>query len=997
MKNLIRVLAAMAAMAGFADVESADERQILPKVVIVRGASAERELKVEAMRCSAMPVNIRWPGHQRELDQTEICHFARFDFTGETRVRVSLPKGTRQTVVRPVSRNVKVVPADDFAEFTLKTPGAYSVEFDGRHRNLMLFADPPRDWSSIDRKAANVRWFGAGEHEVGVLRPKAGETLFLDEGAVVYGRIEAVDADGLRICGRGILDCSRVKEVPIEIDPKLAEEQRKKGWAITNVDRFDAIRLSFCDDVRIEGITVRDSQIYAIRPICCDRFTVDNVKIVGSWRYNSDGIDMHNCRHVRIRDSFIRTYDDSICVKGFDYALPETDMLHDGVLHDVFEDVLVERCTIWNDWGRALEIGAETRAREIRDVTFRDCDVLAVQDVALDVQNCDQAHVHDVTFENIRVEYDPDAPDMVLSASAKDFRPGPRRSPALLAGVIIHYIPEYSKAGAANRGRTSSVSFRDIDVIGPQLPSGFCFGFDAEHRVSGVTFSRIRHNGADATAAFAASVATNGFASIQYRPWSDADAAQDLAVRLEAKLPEIFKASAAHYEKLMAASEKEQPKPYVDTNGVTQVGRPRFPRNFDRGVLGMVEDTDWTSGFFPGSLWYLYEATGDEKWRDAAVKWTDRLEGIKDYPHKHDIGFMMYCSAGNALRITRDPKYESWLHSAAKCLRERFSEKTGTIRSWNNWGEPCGFFGMHYVTIIDNMMNLELLMWDSRWWDRIDGAWWSGQVARKHADTTMKHHFRADGSAYHILDYDPETGKVHGIRAGQGACVEGTWARGQAWAVYGFTMMYRETREAKDVNGYEIMLTRTQGKEYLEQAIKAADYVMDAPTPADGIPYWDYKAPDIPNEPRDSSAAAILSSALLELAKYAPAEKASRYRAWAVRALNSLCGEGYFAKPGECADFLLKHGTGVKPFGGEIDTPLNYGDYYFLEALLRFRELRQIDAPMAANAPLRTPWKGRGIEIAGPKSSEVDRFCEFVGSTLAPAGINTIFLSFNYR
>ena len=477
--------------------------------------SQRRELAVETMRCSAMPVNIRWPGHQREQDQTELCRFARFDFVGKTVVWVDVPEGTREVVVRPLAKKVAVNRAGGVASFTLTAPGAYSVEFDGRHRNLMIFADPPHDWSDIDRTAANVRWFGPGEHDVGVLRPKAGETVFLDEGAMVYGRIEARDAHGLRICGHGILDASRVKEVSVAIDPKLAEEQRKKGWAITNVKRFDAIRLMFCDDVRIEGITVRDSQIYAIRPVCCDRFTADNVKILGSWRYNSDGIDMHNCRQVRIRDSFIRTYDDSICVKGFDYVLPEEEMLHDGVLHDVFEDVLVERCTIWNDWGRALEIGAETRAREIRDVTFRDCDVLAVHDVALDVQNSDQAHVHDILFENIRVEYDSAAPKTVYSASAKDFDPASRREPAPLAGVVIPYIAEYSKAGAENRGRTSMVIFRDIDVFSPTLPTGFCRGFDAEHRATDIVFERIRQNGQDVTETFVASVRTNAFGAVR--------------------------------------------------------------------------------------------------------------------------------------------------------------------------------------------------------------------------------------------------------------------------------------------------------------------------------------------------------------------------------------------------------------------------------------------------------------------------------------------------
>ena len=478
--------------------------------VVVGGRNAH----VESMRCSAMPVCTRWPGHQRDLDQTEICSFARFDWTGSVEVVVTPSRPFTNAVVRPVSKNVTVRREGDGVRFALSSVGAYAVEFDGRHENLMLFADPPRDYSEIDRSASDVRYFGPGEHDAGLIVLKANETLFIDEGAVVYGRVEACDAPNIRICGKGILDGSRVKAEPIPLDPKMEAEQRRNGWAITNVKRHNEMSFYCCDNLRLEGITIRDAPLYAVRPVCCDGFVAENVKILGSWRYNADGIDMHNCRHVRIRDSFVRTYDDSICVKGFDYILPEDKMLHKGVLHDVFEDVVVERCTIWNDWGRALEIGAETRAREIRNVTFRDCDILAVHDVVLDVQNCDQAHVHDVVFEDIRVEYDPLAAKTVRSASARDFNPHDLREPAPLAGVIIHYIPEYSKAGAENRGRVSDVAFRDIDVYSPKLPGGFLAGFDPDHRVERVKFDRIRLNGQDVTEQFRSNVRTNDFAAL---------------------------------------------------------------------------------------------------------------------------------------------------------------------------------------------------------------------------------------------------------------------------------------------------------------------------------------------------------------------------------------------------------------------------------------------------------------------------------------------------
>lgn len=483
-KFVMSVAACFAAFAAVAD--------RLPEV-----KAGDSSLCVEAARCSAMTVNIRWPGHQRELDQTEICSFARFDLKGPTEVCVKPNRVFTNVVVRPISAKVAVQCEGDLVRFKIPKPGAYSVEFDGRHRNLMLFADSPRDWSKVDRTASNVQYFGPGEHDVGLITLKAGETLFIDEGAIVYGRVFAKDAPNIRICGTGILDSSRIRAVPIKIDPALAKEQRRKGWAITNVKRFDAMRFEFCNNLRIEGVIIRDSPLYTIRPICCDNLLIDNVKIIGNWRYNADGIDMHNCRKVRIRNCFLRTFDDSICVKGFDYVLPESEMLHNGVMHDIFEDVVVERCTIWNDWGRALEIGAETRAKEIRNVVFRDCDVIAMHDPPLDIQNCDQAYVHDITYENIRIEYDPKATRTVFSASAKDYKPNNIRTPAAFASVCILFVPEYSKAGAENRGRVSDVVFRDIDIFSPSMPPVRIRDFDKNHCVERVRFERIRLNGVE--------------------------------------------------------------------------------------------------------------------------------------------------------------------------------------------------------------------------------------------------------------------------------------------------------------------------------------------------------------------------------------------------------------------------------------------------------------------------------------------------------------------
>jgi hypothetical protein len=332
-----------------------------------------------------------------------------------------------------------------------------------------------------------------------------------------------------------------------------------------------------------------------------------------------------------------------------------------------------------------------------------------------------------------------------------------------------------------------------------------------------------------------------------------------------------------------------------------------LPRTVDKENFSAVKPDDWTSGFFPGSLWYLYEFTKAEEWKVAAQDYTARLEKIRHYTGNHDVGFMLYCSYGNGLRLADVPGYREVLQDGAKSLMTRYNEKLGMIRSWDSYTFPV---------IIDNMMNLELLMWSSR----NSGGARCETIARSHADQTLKNHYRTDGSAYHILDYNPETGKIIGICAGQGYSKEGPWARGQSWGLYGFTMMYRETKD----------------KRYLERATGIADFLLSHKNmPADGIPYWDYDAPNIPNAWRDASAAAIMASALLELAGTVDAGKAERYRAMAIKQLWTLSSPAYRAAPNSNGCFLLMHSVGNLPKNYEIDVPLNYADYYYLEALLR--------------------------------------------------------------
>jgi rhamnogalacturonyl hydrolase YesR len=327
------------------------------------------------------------------------------------------------------------------------------------------------------------------------------------------------------------------------------------------------------------------------------------------------------------------------------------------------------------------------------------------------------------------------------------------------------------------------------------------------------------------------------------------------------------------------------------------------------GKLNLVSSKDWCSGFFPGELWYLYEFTKNKKWLNQARIHTEILENEKWNGKTHDMGFKMYCSYGNAYRLTKDTTYQNVLLQSAKTLIKRYNATVGCIRSWDFGKEKWDF-----PVIIDNMMNLELLFWATK--ETGDSTY--RNIAINHAQTTLKNHFRTDNSCYHVVDYNPNSGEVRKRVTHQGYSDESAWARGQAWAIYGFTMCYRETGE----------------KEFLAQAEKTVQYFFTHPNlPEDLIPYWDFNAPAIPNEPRDVSAATVAASSLYELSGYVP-EKSTFYKSLADKIIENIT-KNYRSKKFTSKGFLLLHSTGSKPHNSEIDVPLVYADYYFLEALLR--------------------------------------------------------------
>ena len=340
------------------------------------------------------------------------------------------------------------------------------------------------------------------------------------------------------------------------------------------------------------------------------------------------------------------------------------------------------------------------------------------------------------------------------------------------------------------------------------------------------------------------------------------------------------------------------------------------PRNSEPdGTLNLVPSKDWTSGFFPGELWFLYEYTQNNFWKKKAQQHTDILEKEKMNGSTHDMGFKVYCSFGNGYRLTQDEHYKEVLLQSARTLATRFKPAAGIIRSWDHstakWVCPV---------IIDNMMNLELLFWATK--ESKDSTFY--RIAVDHARTTMKHHFRPDFSSYHVIDYDRITGQVLKKNTHQGFADESAWSRGQAWALYGYTMCYRETRLP----------------EFLEQAQNIEKYLFTHPNmPEDLIPYWDFDAPGIPDEPRDVSAATVIASALYELSLYDP-EKGERYRSNADKIIENLT-KHYRATLKKDNGFLLLHSTGTKPTNTEVDVPIVYADYYFIEALMRKNKLEK--------------------------------------------------------
>jgi len=452
----------------------------------------------DTARVSAMPFNRRWPGHQRSEDQTELVNFVSMAMDEPVTFEITPKIPFKAVKIRPKRLGITPEIKDGVIRFTLDKPAYFTVEPYGRHNALHVFADPMLDYG-VDIHADNVLYFGKGYHEVGTIKMQSNQTLFLDEGAVVYACIEAMDVDNIRILGRGILDNSHNKEVIFYEANAVGNDS-----AVNNATRQHTIQLEYCNNVLIDGITIRDSLVYNVRPIGCEKLTIKNVKIIGNWRYNSDGIDMHNCIDVLIENCFIRTFDDSICIKGFDCyyegdveAAVKAAMYRNGKAYDVFKNVLVTGCTIWNDWGKCLEIGAETRAEEIYNIVFENCDIIHSSGLALDCCNIDYADVHDLIYRDIYVDHDDEIQGGHIQLSDADryeyHQPQVNSRPLLMA-AMVGYHHEYS-AGGTRRGINRDIVFENIHVYGDAPLIATFDGYTKEHQTKDVTIRNIFKNG----------------------------------------------------------------------------------------------------------------------------------------------------------------------------------------------------------------------------------------------------------------------------------------------------------------------------------------------------------------------------------------------------------------------------------------------------------------------------------------------------------------------
>lgn len=443
-------------------------------------------------RVSALPYNTVWPGRQRPVEQSEAASFISFEMDEPVKLELMAAKDFAEVVVRPLSKNVKPRVSGRRIAFEIEKPGQYTVELDGWHKALHIFANPVNDFG-VDKSDPNVIYYGPGVYDIGDMELTEGQTLFVDGGAVLYGSVTACHSDRVRVVGYGVIDGSREVRTDdtmliawdVEHAAPLREESVLRGYIKKYNVLNGCVHFYSCDDCEIAGVIARDSSTFAFIVADCERMNCEWIKTIGMWRYNSDGIDLFNSRYVRISNSFLRDFDDCIVIKGIK-GWDTIDLHH----------ITVTGCTVWCDWGRALELGAETCADEYYDILWEDCDIIHAAHIHIDLQNSDRAWIHDMLVRNIRCEYS--RYDMLpvyqhdMNAPYTDY--DTPWQPVLIESPI--YDGPYSNDHIL--GKTSGVRFENIEAIGPadmDAPVIRFKGMDAEHCNSGIIIENVSLNG----------------------------------------------------------------------------------------------------------------------------------------------------------------------------------------------------------------------------------------------------------------------------------------------------------------------------------------------------------------------------------------------------------------------------------------------------------------------------------------------------------------------
>ena len=799
-------------------------------------------------------VNAAISGNKHKV--SEISYSA-FDFVGDVYVRVVCKNKKYKTVrVRPDYKGVIArTPNDSTTEFLLFQPENLSVEFDGDiTNNLLLFTSKPmigkdEAQKQAKKKGRNFIYYAPGFYEQDTIRVGSNTTIYLAGGSYFTGTFAIEDAENVSILGRGIA-------------------RPKSGYEGAHVYRSK--------NVQIDGLTLNTCPVGE-----SEKVTFHDVRSIShpGW---GDGLNVFGGSSDILYDRvFCRNSDDCTTAyatrKGFSGNT---------------RNITMRNSTLWADVAHPIFIGIHGNAERgdtIENLRYENIDIIGQAEPQVDYQGClaincgDNNLVRDVTFDNIRIEQ-------------------------ILQGSIVQVKVGYNQKYCAAPGRgVENVVFRNIRYY--SSPSSYYHegsslsiinGYDDKRKVKNVTFEGLKVNGRLLHDKMKDKPAW--YSTADYVPMYVGNHVENVVFSPNSRQTLVNQSLAYCSSQVDRALQALRPYDFT-----------KMPRNILKGQqnwnLRQASPQEWCSGFWPGVLWMTSAYNKSEAVQKAAKGYTDAMLTIIGKPvYDHDLGFLAINSLLKGYEVAKDTRYKQAALRSADSLATLFNPQVGTILSWPRHVKDYG----GHNTIIDNMMNLELLFWAAE----NGGNPRLKDIAVRHAETTMKHHFREDGSCYHVAVYDTLTGKfVKGVTH-QGFADWSMWSRGQAWAIYGYTMVYRYTHDQR----------------FLDFAQKVTDIYLKrlANTSNDCIPRWDMDAPD---DVKDVSAACIVASALLELANYLPAAKGGIYRDFAIKTLRQLNSDQYQSRNRNVS--FLMHSTGHHPAESEIDASIIYADYYYIEALMK--------------------------------------------------------------